>query len=705
MSSQAAPGFADLYDALPPDTQRTLLETHSTGTPLLPRPAPAHPAVLSHAAAARARFLAMPRLDLTAKKREIDDLMHALHHDAKLAVTRDSSIRDELLAEAVDSLTAWLNDIWSVAFEFRGDFRLAHACLLLTADAAASLADVPVLGCKCALINMPIDVRIRARDGTPVRAFVLRGTHTLANATLWIWRDLFVAMLAHATPRAQRHIPAMIADIEALMGWEALPRLLHGGKSCVANTHPSESDYDFDSDSEPDEYVFPAAPRSTPPTPPLHAPHWPPSLSAPRARLHELIQARLHTLFRALPSLALYTAIRALALDPAGTESALERDARAAAQKSPDARAGALAVCVARRDARGVVRLLGAQGRGRGRGYADLEGACDDEVLRGAVRVLIDAGAAEPDPDSDPDTDTHPHPHALARDVLAASLLRTARAAHAALLRVFGAVDDAPRRREVEEVLMLPAGAERAERVRRWVEGVCAEAGAGGPPGWGGELWGGGGEGEGWEGDGDGAGGDAPVHAHDDPAVFLEHADAAGAADADWDALREEFCPPLGGRFERGCEVAGAWCGGDGHGDGEGEGGGDGGGDGDGDGGDGDAPGTRVLRSVYVRVVADMPYLAGEDLVECLVERAARRRRGRRGRGRAAEGAGAGGVGVGVGGGGGDADADAGASYTPPHGAAVRFLLPDAQDARLRERERDWDDDGDAYVDAYDVLE
>jgi len=73
-------------------------------------------------------------------------LMNALIRDSKIAITKDRSIRDELLGELVDSLTSWLNDIWSAVYEFRDNYDQAHSCLLLAADVSSTLIDIPGLG-------------------------------------------------------------------------------------------------------------------------------------------------------------------------------------------------------------------------------------------------------------------------------------------------------------------------------------------------------------------------------------------------------------------------------------------------------------------------------------------------------------------------------------------------------------------------------
>lgn len=59
---------------------------------------------------------------------------------------KERSNRDELLSEIVHSLVSWLNDIWSVVYEYNAHFFIAHTCLLFTADALSQLSESATLG-------------------------------------------------------------------------------------------------------------------------------------------------------------------------------------------------------------------------------------------------------------------------------------------------------------------------------------------------------------------------------------------------------------------------------------------------------------------------------------------------------------------------------------------------------------------------------
>jgi hypothetical protein len=81
-------------------------------------------------------------LDLKGKKKEINSLFDGLHKDSKMSI-RERSDRQELLEELFDSLTSWMNDIWSVVYEHHFGYIYAHTCLLFVADVVSKLDGLP----------------------------------------------------------------------------------------------------------------------------------------------------------------------------------------------------------------------------------------------------------------------------------------------------------------------------------------------------------------------------------------------------------------------------------------------------------------------------------------------------------------------------------------------------------------------------------
>ena len=126
--------FLHVYDRLPADAQQLLVQKHLA--PLLDLvPKERRNRATASAVDMHRRYVCMPALNLKAKKAEIAALLLELSRDSKRALIKERSRREQLLSEAVDTLAKWLNDIWKVAFEFRANFTLAHACLLFVCDA------------------------------------------------------------------------------------------------------------------------------------------------------------------------------------------------------------------------------------------------------------------------------------------------------------------------------------------------------------------------------------------------------------------------------------------------------------------------------------------------------------------------------------------------------------------------------------------
>ncbi|KAG6840870.1 hypothetical protein C0991_003590 [Blastosporella zonata] len=513
----------------------------------------------------------MPKLDLKGKKKEIGYLMEALHLDTKLAITKDRSNREELQAEVVDSLTSWLNDIWSVAYEFHDNYLQAHVCLLFTADVARSLAETPGRsGCKCSLMNMPIDITIKARDGSVVKSFALRGPHGIDRALLWIWREIFVSMLAHGTTSMTRRIPEMFEDIEMTIGWNALERILYGGNSSAFTEYDDFDDdgfYDEDEELHDDnamdfvdedgdeDYVDENEHHSHGGTCSFHASHWPVSLEQQRIRLREIVEDILHVRFRTMPSLRMFTVIRAISADPRAADLVLLQETNDNATKSSDTFAGALDIYVSKLNAYRIHVMLSS--------HSHLLRPRDTEVLQSAVSVLNSGGYS-----------------AFGLQILERQLFETIRAIYAAVTSVFGNIDLDEHKLDLEGILKLRAGTlERTDRIRRWSDSVVTQAAPMNPVAFAAMMM------------AFPMGGPIEEVGPEDPAGFLDDVDES---DPDWDDLREEFRPPLKERFDGWIKLAPLWK---------------------------DASAKTVMSSTYAKAVKLMPFLRGSDIVDEMVTR------------------------------------------------------------------------------------
>ena len=90
------------------------------------------------------RHASLRKLDLRAKKLEIEAMLRELSKDAKRSYVMDASNQFELLHEIVRSLASWLNDIWSAVYERHVDFALAHECLLFVSASLDRLDNVRI---------------------------------------------------------------------------------------------------------------------------------------------------------------------------------------------------------------------------------------------------------------------------------------------------------------------------------------------------------------------------------------------------------------------------------------------------------------------------------------------------------------------------------------------------------------------------------
>jgi hypothetical protein len=81
-------------------------------------------------------------------------------------------------------------------------------------------------------MNMFLKVAIKNKDGKPIKTFTITGALKLDRVMFWIWRDLFVSLLAYGEKCEKGKLPEMLSDIANLMGWQALEILLYGGNRC-----------------------------------------------------------------------------------------------------------------------------------------------------------------------------------------------------------------------------------------------------------------------------------------------------------------------------------------------------------------------------------------------------------------------------------------------------------------------------------------
>lgn len=67
-----------------------------------------------------------------------------------------------------------------------------------------------------------------------MKYFSFTGPRNLDQVCLWIWRDLLLRTLAEDT-RSKSDVRSKLGDIEELMGWQGVEKLVYGGKSSEAS--------------------------------------------------------------------------------------------------------------------------------------------------------------------------------------------------------------------------------------------------------------------------------------------------------------------------------------------------------------------------------------------------------------------------------------------------------------------------------------
>lgn len=77
---------------------------------------------------------------------------------------------------------------------------------------------------------MYIPVTLKTGSGRHVKTFNIVGAHNLHKILEFIWRDMFLTMLASNDPRHDKLIPGMLEDIEVQMGWKSVLAVFYGGK-------------------------------------------------------------------------------------------------------------------------------------------------------------------------------------------------------------------------------------------------------------------------------------------------------------------------------------------------------------------------------------------------------------------------------------------------------------------------------------------
>ncbi|KAF8911763.1 hypothetical protein CPB85DRAFT_645393 [Mucidula mucida] len=550
--------FLQIYDSLPPEAQRKLVESY-LGAVLDNGPRKRAKRVVCSAARFRWRQAATPAIDYRQKKREINALLGELARDAKCSFVKDRSNRALIMAEVIQSIASWLSDMWILVYEHFVQFREAHTSLLFIADVLKKLSDGSrVGGCPCATKACEVDITIRTTAGKDVKHFQFHGCHHITTALLWMWRELFVSMSVSGGRRALGQIPSMLQDIEDALGWRALVRILYGGSySDGLESDTSEMEGDWEDMEEDEESDDDDEESDEEPTHGgrcicnLHASHWSTEVNQHRLHLRRLVKKYLHSIFSLAPSHDLYCALKDL-----GSRDLMTTLTKTAPASSDNV-AAALEIYAAEADAPSILNLLDQ--------HSYFLRPRDAPILQLASHVLA----------------TYPGIRYRTKVItlVEREMAETVHAVAAAVRTTFCHIEDPKHTSELSRILRLPAASsQRAARIEQWVDSVVTPSSGHlhavafaammmGIP--------------------------APVDEGDDAdADFLGHLDL-DPNDPDLEDIREEMRPPLGERFEGWCEVAGAVKG----------------------------SAAAALAKVYTKIVEVMPFLRAHDVVEAMQAR------------------------------------------------------------------------------------
>ena len=91
---------------------------------------------------------------------------------------------------------------------------------------------IALCSCRCIFMNMYVPITLKQRSGKVVKTWHIDGAHNIDEVLQFIWRDLFLSMLAFGNQRLINKIPDMLDDIEDILSWTALERLIYGGRKC-----------------------------------------------------------------------------------------------------------------------------------------------------------------------------------------------------------------------------------------------------------------------------------------------------------------------------------------------------------------------------------------------------------------------------------------------------------------------------------------
>ncbi|TFK24234.1 hypothetical protein FA15DRAFT_641393 [Coprinopsis marcescibilis] len=448
-SSSSSSELFDVFKDLPAEAQQEFLKRN---LPALLSALPQEELTTAKSSALRLKqiYEAAPRLDLDGARKQIDTLFDSLAKESKLSVFPERSIREQVLEEIIRTLTSWLNDIWTTVYENHGDFKRAHACLLFVAESMEHLDEGSGSRCRCDFINIPVHIQIKNKNGRVVKRLRALGAQNIDRVLFWIWRDLFLAMLEAGSESEKKEIPKMLENVESVYGFQGIQRLLRGG-------YKSEEGEEEDMDilEAPDIYDEDDGYESDVPFEDgyFHSNHWDGMYAEECGQLRELAVEFLLQLFSNCPSLSLYLTIIDLANDVNAVKLRITAILTEIAGASSETLVTSLTIASITDDQNKIISLLNK--------YSYLIRDRDAIALQAAVSVLANS----------------PSHFQRAKLILAAELEDTLQSIRRAVFSSFRRIDGATHRKSLSEILKMPNGPARKERIETWTDSVLTSQG------------------------------------------------------------------------------------------------------------------------------------------------------------------------------------------------------------------------------------
>ncbi|KAL5530848.1 hypothetical protein ACEPAF_7106 [Sanghuangporus sanghuang] len=395
----------------------------------------------------------IPQVDVAAKKKEIEGLLDELSREAKFTPRSSGNKYDIMFLEIIESVAQWLNELWSLAFEFGLDFPRVHACLLMSMSILDQVQSMKGTGHQRLFSTVYAPVVIRDRSGKIVKEFNELGISNVESAILWVWRDVFLALLASKNPAHVRLVPELLAEIDNAIGWSGLERLVLGGDTYFQDGDELQfSDPDFLRLRRPEDsnWGSQCSSEDRDRDDMFYADHWNYRIVKQVPRFRQLIEERMIDIFKAAPSILLYTIIVNLSGDISVLDH-LHEILSWLAPTSTSSLATALGIYCIESKFDQIASLLET--------HAFLLRPRESYAIHESVRLLT--------------TSYKPAHQELALRTAEKELLETIETIRHSLLGPFAHLDSRESRSELRQLTQLSHGTtERQERVERWVETV-----------------------------------------------------------------------------------------------------------------------------------------------------------------------------------------------------------------------------------------